>query len=92
MQNDLEKVAQYFASESDEQSGSAEFASNEIGETTAVAKATSSAVQIANHVGNSAVEFFKARKYQGLVPDLSIEDDLSIRAGSFGIARQYKPI
>eukprot|EP01036_Dinobryon_divergens_P025497 gene25498-34049_t len=44
------------------------------------------------HVNNHAVEYFRTRKYQGLVPDAttSAEEDLSIQTGLYGTARQYK--
>lgn len=53
---------------------------------------TIAALNRSDHGNNHAVEYFRNRKYQGLVPDASIsaEEDLSIRSGLFGIARQYE--
>lgn len=104
---DMEKVSRIFmdhsgveGEESEKEVEEEKLVSNRIGldggiPSSSVVRLPDSTVAAVNqkyNVSNHAVEYFRTRKYQGLVPDAttSAEEDLSIQTGLYGTARQYK--
>jgi hypothetical protein len=90
----VERVAQSYppAEDSDEEQSSFTLKRSEM--SSALVNASSTALSVHDFSAGPAVEYFQARKYQGLVPDLSVSssEDLSIKPGLYGTAANYKQI
>mmetsp|Transcript_9907 Transcript_9907/g.14826 ORF Transcript_9907/g.14826 Transcript_9907/m.14826 type:complete len:391 (+) Transcript_9907:150-1322(+) len=96
LQEAVERVAQSYpiAEDSDEEQSNNGYdvKAKRVEMSNALVNASSTALTLHEPSVGPAVEYFQARKYQGLVPDLSVSnaEDLSIKPGLYGTAASYR--